>query len=116
MLRHRVYHLRSRVSLLGLELADWLVLLMSWLALKQGLVGVLGERFSLLAALLGTWTVLRLWQRVKDRVPERFAMHLMTWLGEADSYRLGPDLRGCPLVVRPAVPQETPHAPRPPQG
>lgn len=102
MLRHRVYRLKSRLSLLGLELADWFVILAAWFALKQ-LAGTWGGRASLLIAALGTWLALRLWQRVKDAVPERFAAHLLAWLSEADVYRLGPDLEGAPLVVAPEL-------------
>jgi len=100
MLRHRVFRLKSNVSLLGLELTDWLVVLVSWLVLKQGLSDLLGSRLSLLAAALGTFLVFKLWQRVKDRMPGKFAPHLMTWLTEADVYRSVPDLENTPLVVQ----------------
>ncbi len=101
MLRHRVYRLKSKVSLLGLELIDWFVILVSWLLFKQGMTAPLGSRLSLLVAAIGTFLVFRLWQRVKDNVPERYAAHLMAWLTEADVYRLGPDIYNAPLIIRP---------------
>ena len=98
MMRHRVYRLGGRVSLLGLELADWFIILIAWLALKQ-LAGPLGSRLSLFIAGVGTFLAFRLWQRVKDAVPERFAAHLMVWMIEADVYCLGPDIHNAPLIV-----------------
>lgn len=99
MLRHRVYRLKTKVSLLGLELADWFVILLSWLLLKQGLNALVGERLSLLAAAIGTFLVFRLWQGLKDKVPEKFVLHLISWFAEADSYRLYPDFKTGPLTV-----------------
>ena len=101
MVRHRVFRLKSKVSLLGLELTDWVVVLVSWLILKQILAAPLGDRLSLLIAAIGTFLVFRLWQKVKDVMPEKYPMHLMTWLTEADVYRLSPDLKNVPLVVYP---------------
>ena len=106
MLRHRVYRLKTSVSLLGLELSDWVVLLLSWLSFKQSLTGLLGSRLSLLGAIIGTFLAFKLWQRIKDTMPDKFAVHLMTWLSEADSYRLYPDLKGSPFIVN-VEPQET---------
>ena len=101
MVRHRVFRLKSRVSVLGLELSDWVVVLVSWLSLKQTLTPSLGDRLSLLIAAIGTFLVFKLWQRVKDVMPDKYPSHLMTWLTEADVYRLSPDLKNVPLVVYP---------------
>ena len=101
MLRHRIFRLKSKVSLLGLELTDWVIVLVSWLVLKQGLSDPLGDRLSLLVAALGTFIAFRLWQQVKDVMPDKYPFHLMSWLTEADIYRLSPDLKNAPLLVHP---------------
>lgn len=107
MLRHRIFRLKSKVSLLGLELTDWVVVLVSWLVLKQGLSGLLGDRLSLLIAATCTFAVFRLWQRIKDVMPDRYAFHLIAWLIEADVYRLSPDFKNAPLIVQPEVLSKT---------
>ena len=101
MVRHRVFRLKSKVSVLGLEFTDWVVVLLSWLILKQLLATPLGDRLSLLVAAIGTFLVFRLWQKVKDVMPDKYPLHLMAWLTEADVYRLSPDLKNVPLVVYP---------------
>ena len=101
MLRHRVFRLKSRVSVLGLELTDWVVILVSWLILKQTSTTLLGDRLSFLIAIIGTFLVFRLWQKVKDTMPDKYPFHLIGWLTEADVYRLSPDLKNVPLVVYP---------------
>lgn len=100
-MRHRVYRLRSKVSLLGLELSDWFVILLGWLVCKQFFGSFLGTRVSLLTAIVATFLVFKVWQRIKDNVPEKCAVHLAGWLSEADVYRVGPDTKNVPLVVHP---------------
>ena len=103
MSRHRIFRLKSRVSVLGLELVDWVVILVCWLVLKQTLTIPLGDRLSLLVAAIGTFLLFRLWQQVKDVMPDKYPSHLTTWLTEADVYRLSPDLKNAPLIVHPEV-------------
>ena len=100
-MRHRVYRLRSRVSLMGLELTDWFVILLSWLVCKQFFSSFLGVRLSLLTAIIATFLVFKGWQGVKDNVPDKYATHLASWLTEADIYRLKPDTKNVPPVVYP---------------
>lgn len=88
---------------MGLELTDWFVILFSWLTLKQSFTILLGERLSLLLAVLGTFILFRIWQRLKDKTPDKFVPHLMNWLSEADSYSLLPDTVNAPLTVKPQL-------------
>lgn len=100
-MRHRVYRLKNKVSLMGLELTDWFVVLLSWLVFKQILGSLLGARLGLLVAIIGTFLVFKVWQRVKDTIPDQYFLHLMAWLTEADVYCLKPDRKNVPLVVYP---------------
>ena len=86
---------------MGLELTDWFVVLLSWLVCKQFFSSFLGVRISLLTAIIATFLVFKVWQRIKDNVPDKYASHLVSWLTEADIYRTGPDTKNVPLVVHP---------------
>ena len=86
---------------MGLELTDWFVILLSWLVCKQFFSSFLGVRTSLLTAIIATFLVFKVWQRIKDNVPDKYASHLAGWLSEADIYRVGPDTKNVPLVVHP---------------
>lgn len=99
-MQHRAYRLRTPVMLLGLELPDWLVIALTWLVTKQLAGSLLGARLSLLAALAGTFLVFRAWRRARDRAPDKLAAHLLAFLTEATTYRVTPDTRNAPLVVR----------------
>ncbi len=86
---------------MGLELTDWFVILLSWLVCKQFFSSFLGVRISLLTAIIATFLVFKVWQRIKDHVPDKYASHLAGWLSEADIYCVGPDTKNVPLVVHP---------------
>ena len=109
--RHRVYRLRNRLTLLGLDLADWGVVVGTWLTALQTLGPLFGGRGRLLVAVLATFGVFRAWASLKDRVPEKFAIHLVFWLAEREINHVRPDPALAPVIVDPARIRalETPH-------
>lgn len=101
-MRHRVYKLRNRLTLLGLDLADWGVVVGSWLLALQTVGPLVGGRGRLLVAVVVTVLAYRGWVTLKDRVPERFAIHLLLWLAEREVNRVTPDPQLFPVIVDPS--------------
>lgn len=99
MERHRLFNLETALSLMGLEVDDWIIIVGSWTLMLQLFGLVLTPRPRLLVATLVAGMVFLLHRRLKDRVPQKFARHLLTYLNEADAYRVVPDTYNLPHVV-----------------
>lgn len=99
MERHRLFHLETALSLMGLELDDWIVILGSWILALQLAGLALPPRPRLLIATLFAGSGFLIYRRIKDRVPQRFLRHLLSYLTEADTYRAIPDTHNLPSTV-----------------
>ncbi len=94
-----MFRLDTALSLMGLEVDDWVVILASWTLALQAFGLVLAPRPRLLFATVVAGVGFLLYRRLKDRVPRRFFRHLMGYLKEADTYRAIADTQNVPSVV-----------------
>lgn len=102
-MHHRVYKLTHGVSLLSLRPQDIVVLLFS-IILGLNVVGALFPgRLRLVVAGAFIFLVFKVWQGLRDRLPDKFFLHLFRWLSEPEVYRVRPDNRAIPLVVDPTA-------------
>lgn len=99
MARHRLFNLETTLSLMGLEVDDWIIIVGSWTLMLQLFGLLLTPRPRLLVATLVAGMVFMLHRRLKDRVPQKFARHLLTHIKEADIYHVVPDTHNLPHVV-----------------
>jgi hypothetical protein len=97
-MKRRIYKLKTKFTLLGLEPGDW-ALLFGTFIFSLNFFQNLGNRISLLLALVLTALVFVIWNLVKDNVPEHFTKHLFGWLGEPEVYKVVPDTKNVPLVI-----------------
>ncbi len=98
-MRHKVYRLGAKLSIMGLEIPDLMVLFSTWMVSLQVLGAFVHPRARFLFACLVTFIVLKVWQGVKDKVPDKFGGHLMSWITETETYSVAPDTEQHPLVV-----------------
>lgn len=98
---HRLYKLDHGVSLLGLKPQDLIVLYGAFMVGFQLLGGIFPGRLRIVFAVLFIFVVFKLWQALRDRLPEKFFLHLALWLSEPEVYRPTPEQRALPLVVDP---------------
>jgi hypothetical protein len=97
-MKRRIYKLKTKFTLLGLEPSDW-ALLFGTFVVTLNFFQNLGSRVSLLLALVLTTLAFIVWNLVKDNVPEHFTKHLLGWLGEPEVYKVVPDTKNVPLVI-----------------
>ncbi len=97
--RHQLFKLDIPLSLVGLEVDDWVVFLGGWTLALQIAALIFSPRPRLLVATLVAGFGFLLYRRLKDRVPTRFLRHLMIYLNEADTYRAIADTHNVPPVV-----------------
>ncbi len=98
-MRHKVYRLGAKLSIMGLEIPDLMVLFSTWMVSLQLLGAFVHPRARFLFACLVTFIVLKVWQGVKDKVPDKFGGHIMSWITETETYSVAPDTEQHPLVV-----------------
>jgi hypothetical protein len=98
-MRHKVFRLNSKLSIMGLEMTDLMVLFATWMVSLQILGSFIHPRARLIFACIVTIVALKLWQRVKDKVPDKFGSHLMSWITETETYTVAPDTEQHPLIV-----------------
>lgn len=98
-MKRRIYKLKTKFTLLGMEAVDWGVIVGTFAVSLNLLDAVLGSRVALLLSLVLTALVYFVWHLVKDNVPEHFSTHLLKWLGEPEVYKVVPDLQNVPLFV-----------------
>jgi len=99
MERHRLFKLETALSLMGLEVDDWIIIVGSWTLILQVFGLILTPRPRLLAATFMAGITFLIHRHLKDRVPQRFARHLLRYLTEADTYRVTADVHNLPHVV-----------------
>jgi len=103
--QHPVYRkLDAGVTVLGVELEDWLGLGIAFVILSRAsdlLVGkVLGiPRAEAGVSAAATGVIFLLWRRIRERTPRRFVRHLLDYLGEPDVYVAAPDQDANPYVM-----------------
>ena len=98
-MKHRLYKLESKFTFMGMSWFDWGVILGTFIFSIQILTVLVGPRLKLLLALLVTALVYFVWHLIKDRVPDKFGEHFVTWMGEPEIYKCVPDTQNVPLVV-----------------
>ena len=98
-MKHRLYKLESKFTFMGLSPLDIGVLLGTFILSIQILGIFVGPRLKLFLVLIITAFVFWAWNLVRDRVPDKFGEHFLTWLGEPEVYRCVPDVDNMPLVV-----------------
>ncbi len=99
MERHRLFNLETTLSLMGLEVDDWAIIVGSWTLALQIAGLVLTPRPRLLVATLVAGVSFLLYRHLKDCAPRRFVRHLLTYLTEADTYRVVADTHNLPPIV-----------------
>jgi hypothetical protein len=97
--RHRIFRLDARLSLMGMEVDDWFVLLGGWVVMLQVAGLFLGPRPRLVIATAVSGLLFLAYRRLKDRLPGKFARHLVDYMMEADAYRVTPDEVNVPYIV-----------------
>lgn len=113
-MQHRLFKLSHGLSLLGLRPQDLVILFVGFLLGLQVLGGLFPGRLRIVFAAAFIFVTFRAWQGVRDKVPDKFLLHLLGWLSEPDAYRIQPDTHAIPLVVDPQLPpdaRETPGTP-----
>lgn len=101
MMVHRLYKLDHGVSLLGLKPQDLILLYAAFMIGFQLLGGLFPGRWRIVFAVLFVFIAFKLWQALRDRLPEKFFSHLALWLSEPEVYHPTPEQRALPLVVDP---------------
>ena len=115
MMHHRVYKLTHGVSLLGLRPQDFVVILFSVIIGLNVLGALFPGYLRLVVAAAFIFLTFKVWQSLRDRLPEHYFSHLFRWLSEPEVYRPSPDLRAIPLIVDPkAARANKPRQPQPP--
>lgn len=98
-MKHRLYKLESKFTILGMGWFDWCVILGSFMFGIQFLGALAHPKLQLVIGLLTTAFVYWAWHLVKDKVPDKFPEHFIGWIGEPEVYRCVPDTQNVPLVV-----------------
>ena len=98
---HRVYTLTHGVSQLGLRPQDFVVILFSF-TIGLNVIGAFFEGFlRLIVAAAFIFLTFKVWQSLRDRMPDKYLLHLFRWLSEPEVYRVSPDVRAIPLLIKP---------------
>ena len=108
-MKHRLYKLESKFTILGMGWLDWAIVLGAFIFSTQVLGAFATPRLKFFLCLLVTALVYWAWFLIKDKVPDKFPEHFVVWLGEPEVYRCVPDTQNVPLVVDPE--QVRPRAP-----
>jgi hypothetical protein len=103
---HRLYKLTHGVSLLGLKPQDLVILYLAYMLGFQLLGPLFPGRGRVVFAVVFILIVFKLWQALRDKLPEKFFQHLAMWLSEPEVYRAGPDHQALPLMVDPVKVRE----------
>lgn len=98
-MKHRLYKLESKFTILGMSVADWLVIFGAFIFSTQVLSAFAPPRLKLFISIIVVAFVYWAWYLVRDRVPDKFPEHFLMWLGEPEVYRCVPDTQNVPLVV-----------------
>jgi hypothetical protein len=98
-MKRRIYKLKTNFTLLGMDGADWGILIGTFAFSINFLQSTLGSKAALFFSIVCTALVYFVWHLVKDKVPERFMKHFFSWLAEPEVYRVMPDTKNIPLVV-----------------
>lgn len=98
-MKHRLYKLESKFTVLGMGWLDWAVILGTFVFSVQVLGAFATPRLKFFLCLLVTAFVYWAWFLIKDKVPDKFPEHFVVWLGEPEVYRCVPDTKNVPLVV-----------------
>jgi hypothetical protein len=98
-MKRRIYKLKTTFTLLGMDPIDWGVTIGTFIISVNWFQAVLGDRTALLLSLVLTAFVYFVWYLFKDKVPENFMTHLLSWLGEPEVYKVVPDTKNIPLLV-----------------
>ena len=106
MMYHRVYQLTHGVSLLGLRPQDFAVILFSFVVGLNVIGALFPGYLRLVIAAAFIFLTFKVWQSLRDRVPDKYLLHLFRWLSEPEVYRAGPDFRAIPLEVNPKTVRE----------
>lgn len=100
-MEHRIYNLDTKMKVLGLELGDIGVIVVTWYLIFLIVGAMLPDRARLVTAIAVTIVVYQVWIRVKDRVPSNFVPHLASWVAERSEYEVTPDLNPQPYLIDP---------------
>jgi hypothetical protein len=84
---------------MGLEVTDLFILIAAWMFNLQVLGDFVHPRAKFLFAGVVTFIILKIWQSVKDKVPDQFGSHIMDWITETEVYSVAPDAEQHPLIV-----------------
>lgn len=96
---HRVYTLTHGISLLGLRPQDLIVIFFSF-TLGLNVIGALFPGYlRLVAAAAFILLTFKVWQSLRDRMPDKYLLHLFRWLSEPEVYRASPDCSATPLIL-----------------
>ena len=98
-MKHRLYKLESKFTILGMSAVDWGVILGTFIFSTQVLGIFAPPRLKLFLCLFIVALVYWGWYLLKDKIPDKFAEHFIIWLGEPEVYRCVPDTDNVPLVV-----------------
>ena len=99
--RERVYKLGTALSIFGFQLSDLGILFAVWTVTFQGLTSGMEPRLRLLTTVIVVFIFSRVWISIRDKLPDKFFMHLLNWVSEADIYSVKSDRFNLPLVVNP---------------
>ena len=106
MMYHRVYTLTHGVSLLGLRPQDFVVILFSFIVGLNVIGALFPGYLRLVIAAAFIFLTFKVWQSLRDRVPDKYLLHLFRWLSEPEVYRAGADFKAIPLEVDPSTVRE----------
>ncbi|MGL4608832.1 MAG: hypothetical protein ACRCYY_03975 [Trueperaceae bacterium] len=98
-MRRRIYKLQTKFTLLGMDGADWGVIIGTFAFSINFFQSTLGSRAAIFLSILCTALNYFIWHLIKDRVPEKFSEHLFRWLAEPEVYKVVADTKNVPLVV-----------------
>lgn len=98
-MEHRIYNLDTKMKILGLELGDIGVIVLTWYITFLMVGAMLPDRVRLFTAIGITIVIYQVWIRVKDRVPSNFVAHFAGWIAERAEYEVTPDLNPQPYVI-----------------
>ena len=104
---HRVYTLTHGVSQLGLRPQDFVVILFGF-TIGLNVIGAFFEGYlRLVVAAAFLFLTFKVWQSLRDRMPDKYLIHLFRWLSEPEVFRASPDSRAIPLLIKPRALEET---------
>lgn len=98
-MQHRVYNLQGGVKILGLDVDDLAVIVLTWFLVFQLFGATLEPRVRFIVGFAATFLVYQVWTRTKDRVPTQFIKHFVSWLGERQQYEVTHDTEPSPYII-----------------